>query len=321
MGGAGFIGSHVNEMLHRQGYSTVVLDNLSRGHRANVIHGTLIEGDAADSELLDQIFATYPIMAVMHFAAFKDVGESVAVPLAYYANNVGATFNLLQAMLKHGVGTFIFSSTAAIYGNPERDYIDEEHPCRPLNPYGQSKLIVESILPAIERAYGLRYCCLRYFNAAGGDPEGVLKNYNARESNLIQIALRSLSDPEAAITLFGTDYPTPDGTGIRDYVHVDDLGQAHILAMERLIQGAPSRCYNLGNEHGFSVREVIATVEAVTGGRLRVVEGKRRPGDAAVVIASAAKARRELGWQPRYSSLRVMIEHAWRALQACTNGV
>jgi UDP-glucose 4-epimerase len=315
VGGAGFIGSHVNEMLYRQGYQTIVLDNLSHGHRASVQHGIFIEGDMADTALLDKIFSQYPISAVMHFAAFRDVGESVKEPLKYYVNNVSNTLNLLASMLRHQVKIFIFSSSAAIFGIPQEKYIAEDHLCHPINPYGQAKLMIEDILHDFDQAYQLRFCCLRYFNAAGGDPKGKIRNCNDKSSNLIPIILNTLKNPHQIVTIFGTDYPTPDGTCVRDYVHIYDLGSAHIAAMEKLLNGAPSCCYNLGNGQGFSVRQVIAAVEKVTGKRVNVQEGERRLGDPPYLVACAKKAQCELNWQPRYSSLEIMIEHAWKGMQ------
>ncbi|PJD93445.1 MAG: UDP-glucose 4-epimerase GalE [Parachlamydia sp.] len=315
VGGAGFIGSHVNKMLNQAGYQTLVLDNLSRGNREAVQYGTFIEGDLADVKLLDQVFTDYAIDAVMHFAALTEVGESVQNPLKYYINNVVNTLNLLEAMLRHQVNVFIFSSSAAIFGNPQDAYVTEEHPCNPINPYGQTKLMVEHILHDLSKASTLRFCCLRYFNAAGGDSEGQLKNYKAKESNFIPIVLRSLLKPDGSVTIFGTDYPTRDGTGVRDYIHVEDLGSAHILAMEKLFAGAPSNCYNLGNGQGFSVREVIAAAEEVTGKQVNVIEGARRAGDPPFLVANSKKAYAELNWKPRYTSLHDMIKHAWQALQ------
>jgi len=314
VGGAGFIGSHVNKMLNQAGYQTIVFDNLSRGNREAVQHGVFIKGDLANTELLDQVFTDYSIDAVMHFAALTEVGESVQNPLKYYVNNVVNTINLLEAMLRHQVNVFIFSSSAAIFGNPQEAYVTEEHPCNPINPYGQTKLMVEHILHDLSAASSLRFCCLRYFNAAGGDSEGLLKNYKAKESNFIPIVLRSLFKPNGVVTIFGTDYPTRDGTGVRDYVHVEDLGSAHILAMEKLFSGAPSNYYNLGNGQGFSVREVIATAEEVTGKKVNVIEGARRPGDPPFLVANSKKAYEELNWKPRYASLQDMIKHAWQAL-------
>ncbi len=315
VGGAGFIGAHVNKLLGQQGYQTIVLDNLSKGYQQNVLSGIFVQGDMADSALLDHLFTTYPIEAVIHFAAYTEVGESVENPLKYYRNNVINTLNLLEAMQRHGVNIFIFSSSAAVYGTPLQDYVTETHPCNPINPYGQSKLIVEHILPDLDRAYHLRYCCLRYFNVAGNDPEGHLKNYKSKEANLIPIVLRSIQS-NRPITIFGTDYSTPDGTCIRDYIHVEDLANAHIAALKKLLNGAPSCCYNLGNGRGYSVRQVLDAAEKVTKNSITVVEGPRRPGDPAVIMADSSKAWVELDWKPQYNSIEEMVEHAWNGMQA-----
>lgn len=311
-GGAGFIGSHVNKMLHQAGYQTVVLDNLSNGHPETVLCGTFIKGDLADTGLLDQLFNRYRIDAVMHFAAFIDVGESVYDPAKYYFNNVVNTLNLLNAMLRNRVKTFIFSSTAALFGYPLEPTIKENHPCHPINPYGESKWMVEKILRDYGQAYGLKYSCLRYFNAAGGDPEGKIKNYQKKATNLIPLILKSIKNGNA-LTIYGTDYPTRDGTCIRDYIHIEDLGKAHIAALEQLFEEYPSTYYNLGNGKGFSVREVIHAAEAILGRKVTVIEGSRRAGDAPILLADSTKAAQELHWQPTYS-LEQMIEHAWMAL-------
>lgn len=313
VGGAGYIGSHVNEMLNRRGYRTVVLDNYIEGHRDSVIHGTLIEGDLGDSKVLDQIFETYEIAAVMHFAACKDVGESVTEPMKYYWNNVANTLNLLNTMLRHKINYFIFSSSAAIFGIPQEIPISEEHPCNPINPYGRTKLMVEHILKDFDAAYDFRYASLRYFNAAGGDPEGKLKNYREKDCNVIPILLRCAKEPERTFTIYGTDYPTPDGTCIRDFIHIEDIGTTHIAALENLLNGAPSNCYNLGNSTGFSIRQVITSVEKVTGCRIKIREGPRRPGDPPILVANSKKAEKELKWKPAYTSLESIIEHAWKA--------
>lgn len=314
VGGAGYIGSQVNKMLQEAGYQTVILDNLCRGLRAAVFGGEFIEGDMGDDALVEKVFSQHSFLAVMHFAAFLDVGESIHKPDLYYANNVARTLTLVQAMLRHQVNTFIFSSTAAVYGLPLKPKIDETHPCNPINPYGASKLMVEKILGDLDKAYGFKSCSLRYFNAAGGDPDGQIKNRRTKESNLIPLALRSLLEPVGQVKIFGSDYPTHDGTCVRDYIHVADLGQAHIAALEKLLEGASSCCYNLGNGEGFTVREVLAAIERVTGRRLSIVESDRRPGDPPVLVADALLARRELHWNPLYSDLDMMIAHAWMAL-------
>lgn len=312
VGGAGYIGSHVNKMLNQAGYQTIIIDNLSRGCADTIVSGTFIEGDIADTPFLNQFFEQYSIDAVMHFAAYIDVGESIDDPAKYYQNNVAHTLNLLMAMIRHEVKTFVFSSTAALFGKPLTPMINEEHHCQPLNPYGESKWMVEKMLRDFEVAYDLHYSCLRYFNAAGGDPEGKIKNCQPRTSNLIPLILKSLQN-NRSITIYGTDYPTPDGTCIRDYIHIEDLGRAHIAALEQLFAGYPSSYYNLGSGKGFSVREVIQAVEKILGKTVQVVEGKRRPGDVPILLADASQAKKALNWHPRYS-LEEMIEHAWKAL-------
>jgi UDP-glucose 4-epimerase len=314
VGGAGFIGSHVNKMLLEAGFKTIVFDNLSRGNPRSVVSGELIIGDLANYKDIQLVFEKFPIKAVMHFAAFTDVGESVLEPALYYANNVFSTLNLLNCMREYEVKTFIFSSSAAIFGYPQEKKITEHHPCQPVNPYGETKLIVERMLTDFDRAYELKSFCLRYFNAAGGDPKGELKNYKQKENNLIPIVLKSLKGETGHVTIFGTDYPTPDGTCIRDYIHVQDLAEAHILALKKLLEGAPSSSYNLGNGYGYSVKEVIATAEKVTGIKAHVKVGPRRPGDPPILIASGDKAKKELGWTPKYPELETIIAHAWGAL-------
>lgn len=314
VGGAGFIGSYVNQRLTQLGHNTVILDNLSAGNRNAITSGHFIQGEMADSGLLDKIFEEFPIEAVMHFAALIDVGESINSPGLYYKNNVADTLCLLLALQKHRIPHLIFSSTAAIFGNPITLPVPEEHPKNPINPYGRSKWMVEWMLQDFDKACGLKYVALRYFNAAGGDPEGIIKNYKLKETNLIPLALRSLKDPSATLTLFGRDYPTPDGTCIRDYIHVHDIAEAHILALQKLQSGASSAVYNLGNGKGFSVQDVLTAIDKVTGKRLRIIEGKRREGDAPQLVADSKKARKELGWQCRFPSLDTMIQHAWIAL-------
>lgn len=313
-GGAGYIGSHVNKMLHKAGYATIILDNLSRGFEQSVVKGTFIKGSTGDKKLLKTVFSSQKIDAVMHFAACIDVGESVENPAKYYQNNVCSTLELLDSMKGHQIKNFIFSSTAAIFGLPQKQKIDENHQKSPINPYGYSKLMVETILSDFDKAYGLKSCCFRYFNAAGGDPECQIKYQNKKESNLIPLILNSLKNPDGKITIYGTDYDTKDGTCIRDYIHVNDLGSAHILGLEMLLGGAESCCYNLGNGSGFSVREVIAAAEKVTGLKVNAIEGDRRPGDPPVLVADSCKAQVELNWKPVYSRLEDMIAHAWTAM-------
>lgn len=314
VGGAGFIGSHVNEKLQQNGYETIVLDNLVTGNRKAVINGLFIQGDMGDAALLDHIFTTYHIDAVVHLAGFLLVGESMQNPLKYYINNTGSSLTLLNAMHKHKINIIIFSSSCTVFGSFSSASIDEEQECCPINPYGRTKHMMEMILNDLDQAYGLRYCCLRYFNTSGGDPTGKIKNDHAHSTMLIPSILRSLKYSDGIITVFGTDYPTPDGTCIRDYVHVEDIATAHLLCLEKLLNGSPSICYNLGNQKGFSVKEVISAVEKVTGRRVHVIAGDRRPGDAVIAVADSTKIRQELGWEPRYTSIETMIEHAWNAM-------
>lgn len=312
VGGAGYIGSHMVKMLLEQGHSVITFDNLSSGYRDAVLGGAFVKGDLASRSKLDEVFTTYRPDAVMHFASFIQVGESVQAPGKYYLNNFTNTMNLLDAMVKHDVKYFIFSSTAAIFGEPEYVPIDEAHPKHPLNPYGRSKLMVEQMLQDYERAYGLKSVCLRYFNAAGADPEGLLGERHEPETHLIPLVLQAISGKRKDITVFGRDYDTEDGTCVRDYIHVVDLCSAHSLALARLMKTNESRQYNLGNGAGFSVDEVIRTAELVTGSKVKVVEGERRPGDPAILVADATLARQELGWNPVYFDLDNIIAHAWQ---------
>lgn len=311
VGGAGYIGSHMVRLLVEMGHEVIILDNLSTGHRRLVVGGRLVEGRLGDRALLDSIFSAHHIAAVMHFAAFSLVGESVQSPLKYYQNNVAETVALLESMVRYGVKRFIFSSTAAVYGEPEEIPIVEDHPCRPANPYGKSKLCIERILSDCEAAYGLNFISLRYFNAAGADASGRIGEMHDPESHLIPLVLKSAMSGNP-IRIYGTDYPTSDGTCLRDYVHVTDLAQAHMLALNALQDGAPSTVYNLGNSIGFSVRQVIDSAGKVTGKKINVVEDGRRPGDPAVLVADANKIKRALGWKPMYEDLETIIATAWR---------
>jgi UDP-glucose 4-epimerase len=311
-GGAGYIGSHYVRYAIDHGAEVVVLDNLSYGHREAVPEGVpLVVGDTDDRELLDSLFRKYAIEAVVHFAAFAYVGESVTAPSKYYHNNTVATLNVLDAMRDHKVGEFVFSSTCATYGNPQYMPMDEAHPQAPINPYGESKFFVEHILKAYDRAYGLKFTALRYFNAAGADPEGRIGESHDPETHLIPLILQVATGKRESISVFGTDYDTPDGTCIRDYIHILDLAQAHDLALKRLKSGAASDFYNLGSERGYSVREVIATCERISGKQIRTVEGARRAGDPPRLVASAGKARTQLGWKPEYQDLEPIIATAW----------
>ncbi|QEF95166.1 UDP-glucose 4-epimerase GalE [Methanothermobacter sp. KEPCO-1] len=310
VGGAGYIGSHVNKFLSERGYETLILDNLTKGHREHVKWGELIEGDLGDRRLLNRILTEYDVEAVMHFAAFTDVGESVQKPGDYYRNNVVNTMNLLDSMLENGVGRFVFSSTCAVYGNPSEIPITEEHPLNPISPYGRSKLMVEEILRDYSDAYDLSYVSLRYFNAAGADPEVEIGELHEPETHLIPIVLDAAMGLRDSVRIFGTDYPTPDGTCIRDYIHVMDLADAHWRALEYL-EGERSGVFNLGNGNGFSVMEVIETCREVTGASIRVVEDQRRPGDPPELVGSSERAREILGWSPVFTELEEIIKTAW----------
>ena len=312
VGGAGYIGSHMVLDLLQSGYEVIVLDNLSRGHRDLLSGGTFIEGDLGDARLLDSIFSQRRIAAVMHFAAFSLVGESVSKPLDYYRNNVAKTVELLAAMARHKVRHFIFSSTAAVYGEPRAMApLQENSPCLPTNPYGATKLTVERMLSDNAAAGDFRYVSLRYFNAAGADPSGRLGERHEPETHLIPLVLKVATGERRDIQIFGTDYSTQDGTCIRDYVHVCDLTQAHLLALEHLLAGGSSAVYNLGNNKGHSVREVVETARRITKHAIPVIEAGRRPGDPVFLVAESAKIRHELGWQPRYEDLAAIIETAW----------
>jgi UDP-glucose 4-epimerase len=311
VGGAGYIGSHMVKYLGRGGYEVTTLDNLYSGHRDAVTYGDFVHADLADRERLKLLLDSQSFDAVMHFAAHIEVGESVRLPAKYYQNNVAKTLTLLETLVEAGVSRFIFSSTAAIFGLPERTPIDEQQAKRPINPYGKSKLMIEEALEDFDRAYGLKSMCLRYFNAAGADPEGELGERHDPETHLIPLCLQVASGRRDELSLFGTDYDTPDGTCIRDYVHVHDLCASHALALESLLQGSPSQRYNLGNGAGFSVREVIRTVERVTSRTLTVREQHRRAGDPARLIADSTRAQRELGWKPEFSDLETLVAHAW----------
>ncbi|MFN6539689.1 MAG: UDP-glucose 4-epimerase GalE [Nostoc sp. EkiNYC01] len=314
-GGAGYIGSHTVLALKQAGYNVVILDNLVYGHRdlvEKVLEVELIVGDTGDRPLLDRLFQTHDIEAVMHFSAYAYVGESVTDPAKYYRNNVLGTLTLLEAMLAASVKKFVFSSTCATYGVPEFVPIPETHPQNPINPYGASKLMVERILADFDVAYGFKSVRFRYFNAAGANPDGLLGEDHNPETHLIPLVLLTALGKRESISIFGTDYPTPDGTCIRDYIHVNDLADAHILGLEYLLKGGDSEVFNLGNGSGFSVREVIAAVEAVTGVPIPVEERDRRPGDPPNLIGASEKARTTLGWQPQYTSIKDIVAHAWQ---------
>jgi len=310
-GGAGYIGSHAAKALRRAGYRTVIYDNLSAGHREAVLGAPLIVGDIADVEGVRRAIRESGATAVMHFAAWLAVADSVRDPAGYYRNNVTGTLATLEAMAAEGCGRFIFSSTCAVYGEPERTPIDEAHPTAPINAYGQTKLTIEQALPHFERAYGLRSVRLRYFNAAGADPEGELGEDHDPEVHVIPRAIEAVTGG-SAIDVFGQDYPTPDGTCQRDYIHVCDLADAHVRALARLEAGGASATYNVGTEQPSSVLEVLAAVERVTGHRVERRMAGRRPGDPAVLYAAAGRIRRELGWTPSRASLETIVADAWR---------
>jgi UDP-glucose 4-epimerase len=312
VGGAGYIGSHMVKYLAKKGCRVTTLDNLVSGHRDAVLHGDFVHGDLADKLLLQRLFSTTQFDAVMHFASFIQVGESVQKPAMYYENNVTNTLNLLDTMRLSGVDKFIFSSTAATFGEPRYSPIDEKHPQQPINPYGRSKLFVERILEDYEYAYGLHSVCLRYFNAAGADPDGQLGERHDPETHLIPLVLQAASGRRPSISVFGRDYDTPDGTCIRDYIHITDLCAAHWLALLSLMNGAGSQRYNLGNGQGFSVQEVIDSALRITGRNIQVVSALRRAGDPARLVADATLAMQQLDWQPQYADLDTMLAHAWK---------
>ena len=311
VGGAGYIGSHMVKQLAQSGHKVVTLDNLSYGYRDAVKYGEFIEGDLGDRSLLDSIFKSGDIDAVMHFAGFIQVGESVIKPSMYYHNNVVNTITLLDAMLRHEIKNFIFSSTAAIFGEPEYTPIDEKHIKQPINPYGHSKLMIEQVLDDYDSAYGLRSTCLRYFNAAGADPDGELGERHVPETHLIPLILQAASGRRSDIKVFGDDYPTDDGTCVRDYIHINDLCEAHSLALHRMIENDKSARYNLGNGKGFSVKQVIDVAKQVSGNEFTVTIEPRRAGDPVVLVADAELAKKELNWQPTFAQLEDIVKTAW----------
>lgn len=317
-GGAGFIGSHVVDLMLRTGHRVTVLDSLERGHRAAVHpEAVFLQGNCGDSELLARIFAGSDIEAVLHFAAYIEAGESMLVPERFYVNNTARTLVLLEAMLQAGVKKFVFSSTAATYGEPQYSPIDEAHPQLPTNAYGHAKLLVEHALDWMARLRGLSFAALRYFNAAGCSE--FLGEDHRPESHLIPLILNVAAGKRDCIKVFGTDYPTPDGTCIRDYIHVEDLASAHLLAVQSLGAGRVLKC-NLGNGQGYSVREVIEAARRITGHAIPVVEEPRRAGDPAVLVASSARARQALGWVPQFPDLETIVRSAWVWRQAHPNG-
>ena len=310
-GGAGYIGSHVVRELLRQNRKPVVFDNLQTGHR-NAAKGALfIQGDLSDQKKLKETFQSYPIDAVMHFAADCLVGESVQNPVKYFNNNVKNGLQLVELMEDFNVIKFIFSSSAAVYGDPNTVPIEEDHPCLPMNPYGETKWIFEKVLQAYHDGGKLNFISLRYFNAAGADPDGKYGEDHSPETHLVPLVIKAALNG-TSVPVFGTDYPTPDGTCIRDYIHITDLAQAHILALKKLEQKRISGIYNLGNENGFSVREVIETVRKISNRKILSVDSPRRPGDPARLVASSKKIREELGWAPSFADLETIVATAWK---------
>lgn len=310
-GGAGYIGSHTARKLAAKGFTPVIYDDLSSGTAAFVSDYECVTGDIGDYDKLVSVFKTHSIECVMNFASFIAVGESCADPLKYYGNNVGKTFTLFRAMKDCGVKKFIFSSSAAVYGNPDELPIPERARLKPESPYGRTKLMIEQVLADLDRSDAFRSISLRYFNAAGADPDGAIGEDHAPETHLIPLAIRAVLDPSFTLTVFGGDYPTEDGTCVRDYVHVNDLADAHVAAVEKLLAGGGSSVYNLGNGKGFSVDEVIESVKKVTGKDFNIVRGPRRAGDPAVLVASAKKAKEELFWVPRFPHIDSIVETAW----------
>lgn len=311
-GGAGYIGSHINKQLNIEGYDTIVFDNLVYGHREAVKWGEFVKGDLADPSALESVFKAHQIDAVFHFAAYAYVGESVKEPEKYYCNNVANTLNLLKIMRKYGCNKIIFSSTCATYGEPDYVPITEDMPQNPINPYGATKLMVERIFKDYSAAYGLQFAVLRYFNAAGADPDGEIGESHDPETHIIPLVLDAAGGQREDIKVFGTDYDTPDGSCVRDYIHVTDLASAHLLALHYLEQGGTSDFFNLGNAVGTSVLEVVEAARRVTGRDFKVTLTDRRPGDPAKLVGSSEKAQRVLGWKPKYGDIDVIVRDAWK---------
>lgn len=314
-GGAGYIGSHAVLALQRAGYSVIVLDNLEYGHRElveDILKVELVVGDISDRTILDKLFATHNIAAVIHLAAYIAVGESVSDPAKYYRNNVSGTLTLLEAMVAAEVTKIVFASTCSIFGMPKQVPMTEDHPQDPINPYATTKWMVERMLADFDRAYDLRSVVFRFFNASGANPEGLIGEDHNPETHLIPLVLLTALGKRSSISIFGTDYPTSDGTCLRDYIHVSDLANAHVLGLEYLLEGGKSEVFNLGNGNGFSVREVIETATQVSGGDIKVVECDRRPGDPPILVGSSDKAREILGWHPQYPDLSKIVSDAWQ---------
>lgn len=319
-GGAGYIGSHMVAELLENGEDVIILDSFVKGHKEAVLGGRIYEGDLRDKEILRKVFTENKIDSVIDFAAFSLVGESVEKPLKYFENNVYSTLCLLQAMKEYGTKYIVFSSTAATYGEPENIPILEQDKTFPTNPYGESKLMVEKMLKWCDKAYGIKYTALRYFNAAGAHISGKIGEDHRPESHLIPIILQVALGQREKIMIYGDDYNTPDGTCVRDYIHVTDLATAHLLALQRLKNGGESKIYNLGNGKGFSVKEVIDVTRKVTGVNIEAQVDKRRPGDPAILIASSERAKKELNWNPKYDSLETIIQSAWNWHKNHENG-
>jgi UDP-glucose 4-epimerase len=311
-GGAGYIGSHINKLLNEKGYETVVADNLVYGHKEAVKWGTLEVVDLADIDCLRNLFRKYKFDTVFHFAAYAYVGESMKEPAKYYRNNVSNTINFLDVMREYDTNRIIFSSTCATYGIPASVPIKEDAPQNPINPYGRTKLMMEQALKDYHEAYGVEYCCLRYFNAAGADPDGEIGEWHDPETHLIPLILDAAADESKFVNVFGSDYPTADGSCIRDYIHVTDLAQAHFLAMNYLEKGNQSCCINLGNGSGVSVFEIIESAKRVTERDIRVNISPRRQGDPPVLVGDSELAKEILGWEPRFTDIDTIISHAWQ---------
>lgn len=312
VGGAGYIGSHVNKLLSENGIKTVVFDNLSTGHKRLSCWGEFFKGDLARPADISNCFKKHEIASVMHFAAFTAVGESVCDPAKFYTNNVSNTINLLNVMRAAGVRRLVFSSSAAVYGEPLKVPITESHPLSPVNPYGRTKFMMEQVMRDYSAAYGLKYITLRYFNAAGADPDCRIGEMHNPETHLIPLILDAASGRKKQVNIFGDDYKTPDGTCLRDYVHVSDLANAHLLSLKHLAAGGESIAFNLGIGKGFSVLEVVKAAQKVTGRKIPVEIVPRRAGDPAALIASSAYIRRKLAWVPQYRSIETIIAHAWK---------
>ncbi len=311
VGGCGYIGSHMVKCLLDARHEVVVLDDLSNGYRDALLGGDLVVGNCGDRSLLDRLFASHRFDGVLHFASFIQVGESVIDPAKYYQNNTANALTLIEAMIAHGIGPLIFSSTAAVFGEPVYVPIDESHPRQPINPYGMSKFMVEMMLSDFDQAHGLRSVSLRYFNAAGADSGARIGERHEPETHLIPLALQAMLERRPALKVFGRDYDTPDGTCIRDYIHVDDLSTAHLLALEYLWNGGETTAFNLGNGEGFSVQQVLDAVEKVCGKKVPYQDAPRRAGDPARLVADASRAKQLLDWKPKYSELETIVRHAW----------